>query len=62
MIAVNLSKQQELDTDSKAIQRINFTENLEEDENTTMFFIIKEANFEYLRRNCESTVTFIISV
>ena len=29
MIAIDLSKQQELDSDPKAIQQINFTGNLE---------------------------------
>ena len=43
MIAIYLSKQQMLDTDPKAIQQINFTENLERDEGATTFFIIKEA-------------------
>ena len=43
MIAIDLSKQQALDADPKAIQQINFTADLDRDENTTMFFIIKEA-------------------
>ena len=43
MIAIDLSKQQELDADSKAIQQINFTGNLERDGNVITFFIIKEA-------------------
>ena len=43
MIAIDLSKQQALDADPRAIQQINFTENLDRDENTTMFFIIEEA-------------------
>ena len=47
MIAIDLSEQQTLDADPKAIQSINFTENLnrveDEDDNTTMFFIIEEA-------------------
>ena len=38
MIAIDLSKQQELDADSKAKQQINFTGNLEEDGNRTIFF------------------------
>ena len=42
MIAIDLSKQQPLDTDLKAIQQINFTTNLERDRNTTMLFIIEE--------------------
>ena len=41
MIAIDLSKQQELDSDPKAIQQINFTENLEQQ--ATIFFIIEEA-------------------
>ena len=43
MIAIDLSKQQELNTDPKAIQKINFTANLDRDGNTTMFFFIDEA-------------------
>ena len=39
----DLSKQQKLDTDPKAKQQINFTENLERDGNTQIFFIIEEA-------------------
>ena len=42
MIAIDLSKQQALDTDPKAIQQINFTANLDQAGNTTMFFIIGE--------------------
>ena len=41
MIAIDLSKQQELDSDPKAIQQINFTGNLEQQ--ATIFFIIEEA-------------------
>ena len=43
MIAIDLSKQQPFDADPRAIQQINFTENLDRSENTTMFFIIEEA-------------------
>ena len=45
MKAIDLSKQQALDTDPEAIQQINFTGNLErnENENETTFFIIKES-------------------
>ena len=42
LIAIDLSKQRKLDTDPKAIQQINFTGNLEQN-NATMLFIIKEA-------------------
>ena len=43
MIAIDLSKQQALDADPRAIQQINFTANLDKDGNTTTFFIIEEA-------------------
>ena len=43
MIAIDLSKQQALDADPRAIQQINFIENLDLAGNTTMFFIIEEA-------------------
>ena len=42
MIATNLSKQQALDADPKAIQQINSTTNLDWEGNTKMFFIIEE--------------------
>ena len=42
MIEVNLSKQQALDADPKAIQQINFTANSDRAANTTIFFIIEE--------------------
>ena len=41
MIAVDLSKQQALDADPKAIQQINLTGNLEQQ--AAIFFIIEEA-------------------
>ena len=43
MIAIDLSKQQALDADPKAIQQINFTEKLDQVEGATMFFITEEA-------------------
>ena len=43
MIAIDLSKQQALDTDAKAIQHTNFTGNLDRAESVTICFIIKEA-------------------
>ena len=42
MVAIDLSKQQALDADPRAIQQINFTANLDRAGNTTMFFIIEE--------------------
>ena len=43
MIAIDLSKQQALDADPRAIQQINFTANLDTAGNTTILFIIEEA-------------------
>ena len=41
LIAIDLSKQQALDADPRAIQQINFTANLDTD--AKMFFIIEQA-------------------
>ena len=43
MIAIDLSKQQALDADPRAIQQVNFTANSERAEGATMFFIIEKA-------------------
>ena len=43
MIAVDLSKQQALDADPKAIQEINFTANLDTAGNIIIYFILEEA-------------------
>ena len=43
MIAIDLSKQQALDADPKAIQQINFTANLDRAGNTIFYFILEEA-------------------
>ena len=43
MIAINLSKQQALDADPRAIQQINFTANLDRAGNTRFYFILEEA-------------------
>ena len=52
MIAVDLSKQQALNADPKAIQQINFTANLDRAGNTRIYFILEEAKetvFEFLQ-------------
>ena len=42
MIAINLSKQQALDSDPKVIQQINFTRNLDsENRSRTLFLLLK---------------------
>ena len=52
MIARDLSKQQALDSNSKAIQQINFTGNLEN--NAVIFFIIEEVTKTiFFTRKCE---------
>ena len=43
MITIDLSKQQALDADPKAIQQINFAENLKRVGGATMFFITEVA-------------------
>ena len=43
MIAVDLSKQQALDADPRAIPQINFTANLDRAGNTRIYFIFEEA-------------------
>ena len=53
MIAIDLSKQEALEVNLKAIQQINFTENLLRNGNTAMFLIIEEAkknHFRFLQR------------
>ena len=43
MLAVDLSKQQALDADPRAIQQISLTANLDRTGNTTIFFSLGEA-------------------
>ena len=43
MIKIDLSRQNELDADPRAIQQINFPADLDRAGNTTIFFIIEEA-------------------
>ena len=43
MIAIDLSKQQALDADPRAIQQINLTANLDRAGNTRIYFILEEA-------------------
>ena len=52
MIAIDLSKQQLLDADPKAIQQINFTTTLDRYGNTRFYFILEEAKgtvFKFLQ-------------
>ena len=55
MIAVDLSRQNELDADARAIQQIHFTANSDRAGNTTIFVIIEEAK-EIVFEFAEDTV------
>ena len=57
MIVIDLSKQQALDADPRAIQQINFTANLDRAGNTRIYFILKEAKETVLdlERNCKTS-------
>ena len=58
MIAIDLSKQQVLHADPRAIQQINFTANLNRPGNKIMYFILEEAKkivFEF----SQGTVKFL---
>ena len=58
IIAVDLTKQQEIDADPKAIQQINFTGNLDRAEESTMFSLLKKwkKQFGFFTRNSENIV------
>ena len=43
MIAIDLSKQEVLDADPRAIQQTNLTANLDRSGNTRIYFILEEA-------------------
>ena len=58
LIAIDLSKQQKLDADPKAIQQINFTGNLNQAEGATIFFITDEAK-ETILNFSKGTVIFL---
>ena len=58
MIATDLSKQQALDADPKAIQQINFTANLDRAGNTRFYFILEEAK-ETVFEFSQGTVKFL---
>ena len=47
VIAIDLSKEQALDADPKAIPQINFTANLDRAGNTRSYFILEEAKKTY---------------
>ena len=58
MIAIDLSRRNELDANLRAIQHINFTANLDRAGNTTIFFIIEEAK-ETIFEFSQGTLKFL---
>ena len=58
----NLSKQQKLDADPKAIQQVNFTRNLNREEDATMFLIIDEAKETVLDSSKETAKLFRFNI
>ena len=69
LIAIDLSKQQALDADSRAIQQNNFNANLDRGGNTTMFFVTekaKETVFEFSQGNVKvlwvQSIVYFLSV
>ena len=48
MIAIDLSRQNELDADPRAIQQINFTANLDRAGNTPIFLLLKKQKKQFL--------------
>ena len=58
MIAIDLSKQQALDADPRAIQQINFVANLNIVGNTRIYFIFEEAK-ETVLNFSEETVKIL---
>ena len=60
MIAIDLSKRNPFDSGLKAIQQINFTTNLYQEGNMTMFFIIEEAKETILDFSQGTVENFIL--
>ena len=59
MITVDLSKQQALDADPRAIQQINFTANLDRAGNTRIYFILEETK-ENILNFAQGTVKVLL--
>ena len=63
MIAIDLSKQQAVDDDPKAIQKINFTENLPREQGAKLFFFIEEAKeTRFFKRYCKSILNLFFAL
>ena len=65
LTAIDLSKQQKLDADPKALRQINFAGNLERAGNAQIFFRRKSErnSFRYFKRNSQSiTILFCFNI
>ena len=64
LIATDLSKQKAFDADPKAIEKINFTGDLDRGNNVFHYWRSKRNHFRFFTKNCESIVnvfhTFIL--
>ena len=63
LIAINLSKQQKLYADPKAMQQNHFTRNLERDRETRIVFILEEAKetvLDFSKKAVEKYFDFIL--
>ena len=58
LTGIDLSKQQSLDANQKAIQEINFTGNVDRNNGATMFFVIEETKETILDFSQETVKVF----
>ena len=61
MLEIDLSKQQALEADPRAIQQINFTANLDRAGNTRIYFIFEESKetiLDFLQGTVKFTIKF----
>ena len=58
LTGIDLSKQQSLDADQKAIQEINFTGNVDRNNGATMVFVIEETKETILDFSQETVKVF----
>ena len=62
MIAADLSKQQALDADPRAIQQINFTSNLDRAGNTRVYFILEVAKETVPEWNSKCIINMLLNI
>ena len=62
LIAIDLSKQQALDADLRAIQQINLTAKIDRAGNITIFFIIEEAEETVLEFSQETVIRVLLNM